>query len=135
MKSAAETWEERVRIRAYHVWEASGRPSGRDEEFWRQACEMIGADDDQPISRVPTAPAKAGPAEPAAAQTWPQEPAAQIISGIGTSRLTTRAVLTVGIVARKSNLSRASGSVLQGQHDARPDYRKPALALATVAKR
>jgi hypothetical protein len=65
MKSAAETWEERVRMRAYHIWEASGRPSGRDEEFWRQACEMIGADDDQPISRVQRPQPKPGqPSQP-----------------------------------------------------------------------
>ena len=50
MKSAAETLEDRVRMRAYHIWEANGRPSGRDEEFWRRACEMIAIDDDQPIS-------------------------------------------------------------------------------------
>ena len=71
----------------------------------------------------------------AAAQTWPQEPAARIISGVGTSRLTTRTVLTVRTVACKSSLTRASGSVFEGQHDPRPDYRKPALALAKVAKR
>jgi len=51
MKSAAETLEDRVRVRAYHIWEANGRPSGRDEEFWRRACEMIAIDEDQPISR------------------------------------------------------------------------------------
>ena len=52
MKSAAETLHDRVRVRAYHIWEANGRPSGRDEEFWRQACEMIATDGDQPISSV-----------------------------------------------------------------------------------
>ena len=44
MKSAAETLEERIRECAYHIWEANGRPSGRDEEFWTQACETIAAD-------------------------------------------------------------------------------------------
>jgi hypothetical protein len=29
--------EERVRVRAYHLWEAAGRPEGRDREFHEQA--------------------------------------------------------------------------------------------------
>ena len=29
--------EDHIRIRAYHLWEASGRPEGRDQEFWEQA--------------------------------------------------------------------------------------------------
>ena len=48
----AETRENRIRERAYHLWEAGGRPSGRDEEFWHRACEMIATDEDQPKSRV-----------------------------------------------------------------------------------
>jgi Protein of unknown function (DUF2934) len=53
MKSAVETLEERIRQCAYHIWEANGRPSGRDEEFWTQACEMITANDGRTSSRVP----------------------------------------------------------------------------------
>lgn len=52
MESTAETLEDRVRVRAYHIWEVSGRPSGRDEEFWRQAYEMIVTEDDPPIFRI-----------------------------------------------------------------------------------
>ena len=52
MKSAAETLEERIRECAYHIWEANGRPSGRDEEFWTQACEMLAADGGQTSSKV-----------------------------------------------------------------------------------
>jgi hypothetical protein len=29
--------EEQVRARAHELWEAHGRPQGRDEEFWVQA--------------------------------------------------------------------------------------------------
>lgn len=50
MKSAAETLEVRIRERAYHIWEASGRPLGRDKEFWQRACEQIGIYDDPPAS-------------------------------------------------------------------------------------
>ena len=53
MKSAAETLEERIRERAYHIWEANGRPSGRDAEFWTQACEMITADGGQTNAKAP----------------------------------------------------------------------------------
>ena len=31
--------EQRIRDRAYHLWEGAGRPHGRDHEFWEQACE------------------------------------------------------------------------------------------------
>jgi hypothetical protein len=50
MKSATETPEDRIRERAYHLWEASGRPSGREVEFWHRAREMIATDDGQPKS-------------------------------------------------------------------------------------
>jgi hypothetical protein len=52
MKSAADTLEERIRACAYYIWEANGRPSGRDEEFWMQACETVAADDRQTRSKV-----------------------------------------------------------------------------------
>lgn len=29
--------EEQVRRRAYELWEQAGRPSGRSDEFWREA--------------------------------------------------------------------------------------------------
>ena len=45
MKSSAEMHEERIRERAYHIWEANGRPLGHDTEFWRQACDMVAVDD------------------------------------------------------------------------------------------
>jgi hypothetical protein len=52
MKSTAETLEDRIRERAYHLWEASGRPAGRDVEFWHRACEMVAGNDGQPKSRA-----------------------------------------------------------------------------------
>jgi hypothetical protein len=50
MKSADETLEDRIRERAYLLWEASGRPPGRDVEFWHRAFEMVVTNDDQPKS-------------------------------------------------------------------------------------
>lgn len=50
MSSAAKPLEDRIRERAYHIWEASGRPFGRDQEFWQQACELIATDHDKPVA-------------------------------------------------------------------------------------
>lgn len=37
--------EQRVRERAYHLWEADGKPHGRDVEFWERARELIGMEE------------------------------------------------------------------------------------------
>jgi len=36
--------EQRVRERAYALWEQAGRPSGRDAEFWQRARDEIEAE-------------------------------------------------------------------------------------------
>ena len=33
--------EERVREHAYHLWEADGKPHGRDVEYWQRARELV----------------------------------------------------------------------------------------------
>ncbi len=33
--------EERIRTRAYHLWESEGRPHGRAAEFWERAAELV----------------------------------------------------------------------------------------------
>ena len=45
---------ERVKRRAYELWEAAGRPEGRGEEFWHQASAEItpsGAKEDVPVRK------------------------------------------------------------------------------------
>jgi hypothetical protein len=37
--------EQRVRERAYHLWEADGKPHGRDVEYWERARELVGMAD------------------------------------------------------------------------------------------
>ncbi len=32
--------EQRIRERAYHLWEQDGRPQGRDLEYWERADEL-----------------------------------------------------------------------------------------------
>ena len=37
--------EERVRRRAYEIWERTGRPSGCEEQHWAQAIQEVAAED------------------------------------------------------------------------------------------
>lgn len=37
------TFEEAVRVRAYHLWERAGRPDGDGGEFWREARAELAA--------------------------------------------------------------------------------------------
>jgi hypothetical protein len=37
--------EQRVRERAYHLWETDGKPHGRDVEYWQRAREQIATED------------------------------------------------------------------------------------------
>ena len=51
MNSAGTTIEDRIRERAYYIWETYGRPTGGDEEFWHRAREIITTQDEQPKPR------------------------------------------------------------------------------------
>lgn len=33
--------DERIRERAYQIWEAEGRPEGREAEHWKQASDDV----------------------------------------------------------------------------------------------
>lgn len=37
--------ENRVRERAYLMWEADGKPHGRDVEYWERARELVGMEE------------------------------------------------------------------------------------------
>ncbi len=41
MSEQAKKTDERVRIRAYHLWERDGRPHGRNEEYWVRALAEV----------------------------------------------------------------------------------------------
>ncbi len=32
--------QERIRLRAYHLWESEGRPEGQAAEYWERAREL-----------------------------------------------------------------------------------------------
>lgn len=36
--------EEQIQQRAYEIWERDGRPEGKREEHWAQACQEIAAE-------------------------------------------------------------------------------------------
>jgi hypothetical protein len=40
--------EDRVRERAYALWEKDGRPDGRSDEYWRQARSEVEAEEAEP---------------------------------------------------------------------------------------
>jgi hypothetical protein len=42
--------EERIRDRAYRMWESDGRPEGRAEDYWNRAKELI---EDENLSAYP----------------------------------------------------------------------------------
>jgi hypothetical protein len=45
--------EERIRRRAYDLWEAAGRPEGQDDYFWNIAAGEIDAErEDDPDART-----------------------------------------------------------------------------------
>lgn len=59
--------ETRIRIRAYAIWEAEGRPHGRDAAHWHEAFRQIVAEDEAaaPPAKTPARrPAARKAAEP-----------------------------------------------------------------------
>ena len=45
--------EERIKERAYYLWEEEGRPEGRDAEFWERAKELIGMEEHADAALLP----------------------------------------------------------------------------------
>ncbi|HEY2621671.1 MAG TPA: DUF2934 domain-containing protein [Acetobacteraceae bacterium] len=45
--------EERIRKRAYALWDADGRPHGREAEFWERAEALIGMEENSDAGRLP----------------------------------------------------------------------------------
>jgi hypothetical protein len=43
----------RIRERAYHLWEADGRPHGRDAEYWERAEELTAIEDSRGAGQLP----------------------------------------------------------------------------------
>ncbi|MEA2933373.1 MAG: hypothetical protein QOD74_19 [Variibacter sp.] len=46
-----EELQERIRTRAYHMWEQEGRPEGRADAHWDMAAELTAIEDNQRLAR------------------------------------------------------------------------------------
>ncbi len=46
MSSTNEEFEQRVRERAFSLWQSEGNPEGRADEFWDLARRQLQAEDD-----------------------------------------------------------------------------------------
>jgi Protein of unknown function (DUF2934) len=44
--------QQRIRQRAYYLWEAAGRPYGHDAEYWERARELIGIEESAGAGRL-----------------------------------------------------------------------------------
>ncbi len=45
--------DQRIRERAYHLWESEGNPHGRDLEYWERARELFGMADSAGSGQLP----------------------------------------------------------------------------------
>jgi hypothetical protein len=45
--------EQRIRERAYQLWEADGRPHGRDQEYWERARELVAIEESAGAGLLP----------------------------------------------------------------------------------
>jgi hypothetical protein len=57
-----DDFENRVRERAYRIWQEAGCPNGRADEHWHQARELVAIEDSQKRTTKPIIdPRSAGP--------------------------------------------------------------------------
>jgi hypothetical protein len=61
---------DKLRARAYAIWEAEGRPSGREQEHWDQARREILS---SPVTEAPTPKATRSPKEPVSGEQKPKK--------------------------------------------------------------
>jgi hypothetical protein len=52
--------EERIRAKAHELWEADGRPEGRDREHWEQAAKLV-TEEERQAARAEADPEAAPP--------------------------------------------------------------------------
>ncbi len=64
---AQDSDEDRIRRKAFELWEAEGRPHGRDLDHWEQAREIIATEDSYASTLLPRETGAEEPVEPAVA--------------------------------------------------------------------
>jgi hypothetical protein len=91
--------EQRVRERAYLLWEAEGRPHGRDVEYWERARALVGIEESAGGAVLANPPSAAS----AQRRTGVAEAALQDNPGASPDRLTDKGeVRTTPVAKRKS---------------------------------
>lgn len=45
--------EQRIRERAYHLWEQDGSPQGNDADYWERARELVGMEENPDAGQLP----------------------------------------------------------------------------------
>jgi hypothetical protein len=53
LDTSNEEYQERIRLRAYLLWEEDGRPEGRAGEYWERARFLIGIEDNPDAGTMP----------------------------------------------------------------------------------
>jgi hypothetical protein len=69
MAEPGKTIDDRVRDRAYALWEKDGRPDGRSDEYWRQAKSEVEAEEAEPGNEDPNDATEKHQPSPAASKT------------------------------------------------------------------
>ncbi len=44
--------DQRIRERAYHLWQAEGEPHGREAEYWERARELVGMEESRGAGQI-----------------------------------------------------------------------------------
>ena len=70
--------EERIRERAYHLWEQDGSPEGRADEYWDRASRQILAEGDEATEPVSADQSKKRSLEDVAPQDDADQSASQV---------------------------------------------------------
>lgn len=74
--------DERIRQRAYDIWEREGRPHGRDEEHWRMALdELVEEFSDARFTHAEPAAPAAGTAKPGGESSAEAQPSKPVSGG------------------------------------------------------
>jgi hypothetical protein len=72
-KDYNQATDEQIRTRAYYIWEAEGRPQGRDWEYWLKAKEEL-ENGNSGSNSAPRKTASSTSAEPARKRTASRSP-------------------------------------------------------------
>ncbi|OYD81528.1 DUF2934 domain-containing protein [Azospirillum brasilense] len=132
--------EDRIRHRAYEIWERDGRPEGRGQDHWAQACAEIEAEDRasamaEPVAMVAAVKdAAAGAVKKAVRRT---KTAATELLGVGLNAVVDvveEAVASKKPRARKAKAEPAAANETLAETPAEPQATKPVPATPKVAK-